>query len=101
MSLTLFQQYEQRRKSYAPGAIWVTKFECVVQKLEILPKDTPNVRVYIGVDELVATNKVSFLIIESEYQYVCTEYMFNVGCKLSWSKRYMERYYKPIFESTL
>jgi hypothetical protein len=101
MSLTFFQQYEQRRKSYKPGAIWVAKGNYTVQKLEILPKDTPDVWVYDDFDELDTSNEnlVPFLIRESS-QY-CYSVRLSEGCKNSWSKRYMEVHYTPIFESTL
>ena len=106
MSLTFFQQYEQRRKSYEPGAIWEAKnnyyTDYTVRKLEVLPKDTPDVGVYDDSDEVDFSNKnlVPFLIKESESHWAMDSKL-KEGCKLSWSKAYMEGHYKPIFESTL
>jgi hypothetical protein len=103
MSLTLFQQYEQRRKSYKPGAIWVAKSNYyTVAKLEVLPKDTPDVWIYDDSDEVDFSNKnlVPFLIKESESHWDM-DARLKEGCKLSWSRAYMEVHYKPIFESTL
>jgi hypothetical protein len=101
MTTSFFQQYEQRRKRFEPGVIWMAKAAYTVQKLEILPKDTSNVLVYNDFDEKDTSgeNLVPFLITKSASYNKSS--ILKSGCKLSWSKQYMEEHYKPIFESTL
>jgi hypothetical protein len=93
MSLTFFQQYEQRRKRYEPGTIWVDKGRHTVQKLQII--DRSKLSPEIKVEELYQTGvTISFRVLEVRYE----------GSRLSsgvigdWSKDYMEDNYEVLID---
>jgi hypothetical protein len=100
MTTSFFQQYELRKTRFTPGTIWRAKAGYTVQKLEILPKNTPNVDVYEDADEMDTSGKnlVPFLIIESIYPSWGEESKFKRGSKLSWSEKYMEELYEPVYK---
>ena len=79
--MTYFQQYEQYRKRYEPGAIWKEKHRChTVKTLRI-----------VSPSEIDEKSRVYFRILESEED---TGGDLCKGTLASWSKAYMEREYR-------
>jgi len=89
MTTSFFQQYEQRRKRYKPGAIWVDKGGHIVQKLQII--DRSKLSPEIKVEELYQTgDTISFEVLETAYE----SKRLARGTIANWSKDYMEYNYE-------
>jgi hypothetical protein len=90
MTLTYFQQYEQRRKRYKPGAIWVDKGRHTVRKLQIIDKSklSPEIKI-LEIYQWGVT--ITFLVLETLW----SDSRLSAGTIANWSRAYMEENYCP------
>jgi hypothetical protein len=93
MTTSFFQQYEQRRKRYKPGAIWVDKGRHIVKKLQII--DRSKLSPEIKVEELYQTGvTISFRVLEARHG----DSRLSPGVIGDWSKVYMENNYEVLID---
>jgi hypothetical protein len=91
--MSYFQQYEQRRKRFEPGTIWVDKSWHTVKKLQII--DRSKLSPKIKVEKLYQTgDTISFRILETGHK--SNRLLPGVIC--NWSKVYMEENYEVLID---
>jgi len=94
MTTSFFQQYEQRRKRYNPGAIWVDKYDHhTVRRLQIIDKSklSPKIRV----EKLYQSGvSISFEVLETNGE----SNRLAKGKIVNWSKDYMEDNYEVLID---
>jgi hypothetical protein len=91
--MSYFQQYEQRRKRYEPGTIWVDKGRHTVQKLQII--DRSKLSPEIKVEELYQSGvTITFQVLEALWPHS----RLSPGTITNWSKDYMEYNYEVLID---
>jgi hypothetical protein len=92
--MSYFQQYEQRRKRFSTGTIWVDQYDHIVCRLKVVSEsELDDLNSVYELPLRCNGNDITFRILESK----------NIGGNLGrgslvrWSRHYMEENYCPEF----